>query len=439
MNVQLQPAQVNGAGHLTIGGVDTLKLAEQYGTPLMVYDVNQIVNQVENFKRVFEERGVDYVVSYASKAFAIKAIYQLLKPLGAHVHADVVSAGEMYTALSAGFPAERLTFHGNNKSYQELSMAVEHHLGTIVIDNFHEIELLDEVLNEQNATTDVMLRITPGIAAHTHQYTATGQVDSKFGFDLDSGQADKALQEVLTNPRMKMRGVHVHIGSQIFELNGFQLAARKLMGVIAHWANDYGYQAEIINVGGGFGIRYVSADHPLKPEEFVAAIIDTVKEEAQQLGLKLPAIWIEPGRSIVGPAGYTLYTVGSRKDIPNLRSYVSVDGGMGDNIRPALYQAEYETVLANDPQAPVAEHVRLAGKYCESGDILAQYAALPKTKPGDVLAMLDTGAYGYTMASNYNRNPRPAVVFVKDGQSQLVVKRETVEDLARLDQSYRLG
>lgn len=438
MNVQLQPAQVNGAGHLTIGGVDTLKLAEQYGTPLMVYDVNQIVNQVENFKRVFEERGVDYVVSYASKAFAIKAIYQLLRPLGAHVHADVVSAGEMYTALSAGFPAERLTFHGNNKSYQELSMAVEHHLGTIVIDNFHEIELLDEVLNEQNATTDVMLRITPGIAAHTHQYTATGQVDSKFGFDLDSGQTDKALQEVLTNPRMKMRGVHVHIGSQIFELNGFQLAARKLMGVIAHWANDYGYQAEIINVGGGFGIRYVSADHPLKPEEFVAVIIDTVKEEAQQLGLKLPAIWIEPGRSIVGPAGYTLYTVGSRKDIPNLRSYVSVDGGMGDNIRPALYQAEYETVLANDPQAPVAEHVRLAGKYCESGDILAQDAALPKTKPGDVLAMLDTGAYGYTMASNYNRNPRPAVVFVKDGQSQLVVKRETVEDLARLDQSYRL-
>lgn len=439
MNAQLQPAQVNGAGHLTIGGVDTLKLAEQYGTPLMVYDVDQIVNQVENFKRVFEERGVDYVVSYASKAFAIKAIYQLLKPLGAHVHADVVSAGEMYTALSAGFPAERLTFHGNNKSYQELSMAVEHHLGTIVIDNFHEIELLDEVLNEQDATADVMLRITPGIAAHTHQYTATGQVDSKFGFDLDSGQADKALQEVLANPRMKMRGVHAHIGSQIFELNGFQLAAQKLMGVVAHWANDYHYQAEIINVGGGFGIRYVSADHPLKPEEFVAAIIDTVKEEAQQQGLKLPAIWIEPGRSIVGPAGYTLYTVGSRKDIPHLKSYVSVDGGMGDNIRPALYQAEYETVLANDPQAPVAEHVRLAGKYCESGDILVQDAALPKTKPGDILAMLDTGAYGYTMASNYNRNPRPAVVFVKDGQSQLVVKRETVEDLARLDQPYQLG
>lgn len=439
MNAQLQPAQVNGAGHLTIDGVDTLKLAEQYGTPLMVYDVDQIVNQVENFKRVFEERGVDYVVSYASKAFAIKAIYQLLKPLGAHVHADVVSAGEMYTALSAGFPAERLTFHGNNKSYQELSMAVEHHLGTIVIDNFHEIELLDEVLNELDATVDVMLRITPGIAAHTHQYTATGQVDSKFGFDLDSGQADKALQEVLANPRMKMRGVHAHIGSQIFELNGFQLAAQKLMGVVAHWANDYDYQAENINVGGGFGIRYVSADHPLKPEEFVAAIIDTVKEEAQQLGLKLPAIWIEPGRSIVGPAGYTLYTVGSRKDIPNLKSYVSVDGGMGDNIRPALYQAEYETLLANDPQAPVAEHVRLAGKYCESGDILVQDAALPKTKPGDILAMLDTGAYGYTMASNYNRNPRSAVVFVKDGQSQLVVKRETVEDLARLDQPYQLG
>lgn len=439
MNAQLQASQVNSAGHLTIGGVDALKLAHDYGTPLIVYDVDQITDQVAKFKRVFEDNDIDYAVSYASKAFATKAIYQLLKPAGDHVHADVVSAGEMATALQAGFPAARLTFHGNNKSRQELEMAIDHQLGMIVIDNFYEIKLLAEVLADKDAMANVMLRITPGISAHTHQYTATGQVDSKFGFDLDSGQADRALQEVLANPRMKMRGVHAHIGSQIFELNGFEMAATKLMDVVQHWKQAFNYQAEIVNVGGGFGIRYVSADHPLKPEEFVDAIVKTVKKEASKRQLPMPAIWIEPGRSIVGPAGYNLYTVGSRKDIPNLKSYVSVDGGMGDNIRPALYQADYEVVLANDPQAQPTEHVRLAGKYCESGDILVNDAALPKTKPGDVIAMLDTGAYGYTMASNYNRNPRPAVVFVKDGCSQLVVKRESLADLVRLDQPYTLG
>lgn len=327
MNAQLQPSQVNGAGHMAIGGVDTLKLAAQYQTPLMVYDVDQITGQVARFKKVFEENSVDYVVSYASKALAIKAIYQLLKPAGDHVHADVVSAGEMETAFQAGFLAARLTFHGNNKSKQELVMAVDHHVGMIVLDNFHEIDLLTEVLEERDATARVMLRITPGISAHTHQYTATGQVDSKFGFDLDSGQADQALQKVLNNSRMELCGVHAHIGSQIFELKGFEMAAEKLMDVVDHWQQDFGYLASIINVGGGFGIRYVSADHPLKPEEFVDAIVKTVKKEAARRHLPLPAIWIEPGRSIVGPAGYTLYTVGSRKDIPGLKPYVSVDGG----------------------------------------------------------------------------------------------------------------
>lgn len=437
MNAQLQPSQINAAGHLTIGGVDTLELAAQYQTPLMVYDVDQITRQVDKFKKVFEDSSVDYVVSYASKALAIKAIYQLLKPAGQRVHADVVSAGEIATALGAGFPAARLTFHGNNKSRAELEMAVDQHLGMIVLDNFHEIELLNAVLADRETTARVMLRITPGIAAHTHQYTATGQIDSKFGFDLDSGQADKALAEVLKSSRMQMCGVHAHIGSQIFELAGFKMAAQKLMSVAHHWQQDFGYQTKIVNVGGGFGIRYVSDDHPLKPEEFVGAIVKTIKEEAARLNLSLPAIWIEPGRSIVGPAGYTLYTVGSRKDIPGLKPYVSVDGGMGDNIRPALYQAQYETVYAKDPSVAPVEHVRLAGKYCESGDILADDVPLPRTKPGDLLVMLDTGAYGYTMASNYNRNPRPAIVFVKDGQSQLVVKRETLADLTRLDLPYK--
>jgi len=281
-----------------------------------------------------------------------------------------------------------------------------------------------------------MLRIAPGISAHTHEYDQTGQIDSKFGFDLESGQAEKALKQVLANPRMKMLGIHAHIGSQIFALNGFEMAAQKLMVVAQDWREKYGYLAQVINVGGGFGIKYTQEDHPLRPEEFVKTIVKVIKTEAEKMNYPLPEIDIEPGRSIVGPAGYNLYTVGSRKDIPGYRSYITVDGGMGDNIRPALYQAKYETVLATDPQAPLTEHVRIAGKYCESGDILAEDQALPQVKAGDLLAMLDTGAYGYSMASNYNRNPRPAVVFAENGKAKLVIKRESLEDLVHLDQSY---
>lgn len=434
MNEQINQHQLNAAGHLTIGGCDALDLARHYGTPLVVYDVSQIRNQIRAFKRIFEENGVNYAVSYASKAFAAIAMYQLAAEEGAHV--DVVSGGELFTAIAAGFPMERVSFHGNNKSYAELEMAVRHHVGVIMLDNFHEIDLLAEVLKTADTTIKVMLRITPGISAHTNKYIATGQVDSKFGFDLASGQADQALEKVLANPRMQMEGLHAHIGSQIFELVGFEQVADKLVGVADHWQKKYGYQARVINVGGGFGIRYVSADHPLKPEQFVDAIIKSIKSAIQQTGLSMPAIWIEPGRSIVGPAGYNLYTVGSRKDVPGLKPYVTVDGGMGDNIRPALYQAKYETVLASDPQAPIKEHVKLAGKYCESGDILSDDQGLPATKPGDVLAMLDTGAYGYSMASNYNRNGRPAVVFAEGGRAKLVVERESYEDLIRLDRSY---
>ena len=434
MNSQIAPDQINAAGHLTIGGVDSLELAKEYGTPLVVYDVAQIRRQIRAFKKVFEQRQVDYAVSYASKAFAAIAMYQVVAHESGHV--DVVSAGELYTAIKADFPMENVSFHGNNKSRAELEMAVDHHVGMIVIDNFHEIELLNEVLASRDQSIDVMMRITPGISAHTNKYIQTGQVDSKFGFDLQSGQADEALQKILASPRMHMKGLHAHIGSQIFELNGFQMAAAKLVEIAAHWRDEFGYEPEIVNVGGGFGIRYVSADHPLKPEDFVAAIIETIKEETQKLNLKMPAVWIEPGRSIAGPAGYNLYTVGSRKDVPGLLPYVMIDGGMGDNIRPALYEAEYETVLAADPQAENAETVRLAGKYCESGDILSQHQPLPKTKPGDVLAMLDTGAYGYAMASNYNRNPRPAVVFAENGQALLVIERESLDDLVHLDRSY---
>lgn len=434
MNSQITN-QINQAGHLIIGGVDSLKLAKEYGTPLVVYDVSQIRNQIRAFKKVFEEEQVNYAVSYASKAFASIAMYQVANEEGAYT--DVVSAGELYTAMKANFPMERISFHGNNKSKEELEMAVKNHVGKIMIDNFYEIDLLRQVLEEQDSEINVMLRITPGISAHTHQYDQTGQVDSKFGFDLKSGQADKALQEVLKNQRMHMLGIHAHIGSQIFELNGFEMAAAKLVDVAASWRKNYDYTAQVINVGGGFGIKYVQEDHPLKPEEFVKAIVKTIKDEATKHNFPLPEIDIEPGRSIVGPAGYNLYKVGSMKEIPGLVPYVAVDGGMGDNIRPALYQAKYETVLANDPQRKASQEFHVAGKYCESGDILAD-AKLPLLKAGDILAMLDTGAYGYSMASNYNRNPRPAVVFAEDGKAQVVIRRESLEDLVHLDQDYNI-
>jgi diaminopimelate decarboxylase len=435
MSEQLTNQQINEAGHLTIGGVDATELAAQYQTPLAVYDVSKIRDQIRRFKSVFEDNGVDYAVSYASKAFATIAMYQVIDQEDAHI--DVVSGGELYTAIQAGFPMAHVSFHGNNKSQAELEMAVSNHVGVIVLDNFHEIELLNAVLEAHDTSAAVMMRITPGVSAHTHEYISTGQEDSKFGFDLNSGQAAKALQQVLANPRMNMLGIHAHIGSQIFELNGFQMAADKLVEIAADWHAQFGYQPEVINVGGGFGIQYTKDDHPLAPEAFVDAIVKTIKQSASDRGLDMPAVWIEPGRSIAGPAGYSLYTVGSRKDVPGLQSYLTVDGGMGDNIRPALYQAEYEAVLANDPAAKPTETVHLAGKYCESGDILIDNAKLPATKPGDVVAILDTGAYGYSMASNYNRNPRPAVVFVENGESALVVERESYADLTRLDRPYQ--
>lgn len=427
--------QINQIGHLTIGGVDSIDLAKEYGTPLVVYDVSQIRHQIRAFKKVFEEEQVGYAVSYASKAFAAIAMYQVASEEGAST--DVVSAGELYTALRAGFPMEHVSFHGNNKSKAELEMAVKNHVGKIMIDNFYEIDLLSEALEENDSEINVMLRVTPGISAHTHEYDQTGQVDSKFGFDLESGQADLALEKVLANPRMHMLGLHAHIGSQIFELNGFEMAAAKLIEIAVSWREKYDYTAQVINVGGGFGIKYVTEDHPLKPEEFVKAIIKTIKSEATKNNFPIPEIDIEPGRSIVGPAGYNLYTVGSRKDVPGLIPYLAVDGGMGDNIRPALYQAKYETILANDPRKKTIQKIHIAGKYCESGDILAD-AELPDVKPGDILAMLDTGAYGYSMASNYNRNPRPAVVFAENGQAQVVIKRESLVDLVHLDQSYNV-
>ena len=434
MNKLIKTSDVNDAGHLQIGGVDAEFLAKKYQTPLQVFDVTKIRQAVRAFKRVFEEEDVDYEVSYASKAFSCLAIYQVMAEEGAHT--DVVSGGELYTAIKAGFPMDKVGFHGNNKARSELEMAVDNHVGVIMLDNFHEIDLLSQILQEKGAKIKVMLRVTPGISAHTNEYIQTGQVDSKFGFDLGSGQADQALEKVLANPDFEMIGVHAHIGSQIFDVRGFEGCGQKLCELSSHWLEKYGYQCQVLNVGGGFGISYTEADTPLPAEEFVRAIVKGIKTYCSQHEMPVPQIWIEPGRAIVGPAGYSLYTIGSRKNLPGYTSYVAVDGGMGDNIRPALYQAEYSAVLADKPLAEPEEKVNLVGKYCESGDILIKDCPLPKTEPGDVVALLSTGAYGYAMASNYNRNPRPAVVFAEDGEDKLVIKRESYDDLIANDLRY---
>ncbi|MCJ7839408.1 diaminopimelate decarboxylase [Lederbergia sp. NSJ-179] len=427
-------AVINQSGHLEIGGVDTVTLAEEYGTPLYVYDVALIRKRARAFKETFDNLGVKAQVAYASKAFSTVAMIQLVEEEGLSL--DVVSGGELYTAIKAEFPSEKIHFHGNNKSDAELKMALDYHVGCIVVDNFHELHLLDQLCEERQQQVHILLRVTPGIEAHTHDYILTGQEDSKFGFDLQNGQAETALTFALESQYMNVLGVHCHIGSQIFETTGFRLAARKILEKLAGWQSSLNFKSTVLNLGGGFGIRYTDEDAPLAPESYIVEIIDEVRTETDRLGLTLPEIWIEPGRSMVGDAGTTLYSVGSHKDVPNIRKYLAVDGGMTDNLRPALYDAKYEAILANRANDEIKEKVSIAGKCCESGDMLIWDLPLPEASPHDILAVFCTGAYGYSMSNNYNRIPRPPVVFVENGMSRLVVKRESYEDLLRLDLPY---
>ncbi|APH69911.1 diaminopimelate decarboxylase [Bacillus spizizenii] len=425
----------NQHGHLEIGGVDALYLAEKYGTPLYVYDVALIRERAKSFKQAFITAGLKAQVAYASKAFSSVAMIQLAEEEGLSL--DVVSGGELYTAVAAGFPAERIHFHGNNKSREELRMALEHRIGCIVVDNFYEISLLEDLCEETGHSIDVLLRITPGVEAHTHDYITTGQEDSKFGFDLHNGQTERAIEQVLQSEHIQLLGVHCHIGSQIFDTAGFVLAAEKIFKKLDEWRESYSFVSKVLNLGGGFGIRYTEDDEPLHATEYVEKIIEAVKENAARYGFNIPEIWIEPGRSLVGDAGTTLYTVGSQKEVPGVRQYVAVDGGMNDNIRPALYQAKYEAATANRIGEAHDKTVSIAGKCCESGDMLIWDIDLPEVKEGDLLAVFCTGAYGYSMANNYNRIPRPAVVFVENGEDHLVVKRETYEDIVKLDLPFK--
>lgn len=428
-------AKINQLRHLEIGGVDTVELVENYGTPLYVYDVALIRERSRGFKNTFERLGIKAQVAYASKAFSTIAMIQLVNEEGLSL--DVVSGGELYTAIAAKFPTEKIHFHGNNKSDEELEMALDYEIGCIVVDNFSELERLIKLCEQKNKKTKILLRVTPGIEAHTHDYILTGQEDSKFGFDLQNGQAEKALKLAMKSKRLEVLGIHCHIGSQIFETTGFILATQKIFEKLNQWGESFGYSSTVLNLGGGFGIRYTNEDDPIPASRYVEEIISEVKNQVAKYNMELPEIWIEPGRSLVGDSGTTLYKIGSQKEVPNVRKYIAVDGGMSDNIRPALYQAKYEAVLANRPLDEVVEKVSIAGKCCESGDMLIWDLPLPRAEQNDVLAVFCTGAYGYSMANNYNRLPRPPVVFVENGEVQLVVKRETFDDLIRLDLSLK--
>lgn len=425
---------INEQGHLTIGGTDSVELAETYGTPLYVYDIQLFRDRAKAFQQTFEKAGIGYQVAYASKAFSTIAIYQVAAE--ENLSLDVVSAGELYTAVKAGFPVQKIHFHGNNKSLEELQMAFEVGIGCIVVDNFHEIDLLKKLSEQSKRPMNILLRVTPGIEAHTHDYITTGQEDSKFGFDLKNGQADRAFQQTYGHEYLKLMGLHCHIGSQIFDTGAFQLAAEKLIEKMDGWKKTTGYTCPVLNLGGGFGIRYTEEDQPLEPAVYVEQMIQTVKQASEASGYPVPEIWIEPGRSLIGDAGTTLYTIGSTKEVPGTRNYAAVDGGMSDNIRPALYGAKYSSLLANKANAELTKQYTIAGKCCESGDKLIEQAELPAVEAGDLLSVFCTGAYGYSMASNYNRIARPAVVFVENGAHQLVVKRETNDDLIKQDLSY---
>ncbi|WP_249871911.1 diaminopimelate decarboxylase [Oceanobacillus saliphilus] len=428
------PFPVNPNGHLEIGGVDTVELAKKYGTPLYVYDVSMIRQNARTFVSSFSEMNVKAKVAYASKAFSSIAMLQVAKQEGLCL--DVISEGELYTALQAGFPTDRIHMHGNNKSQQEIAMAIENDIGCIVIDNLYDIELIEAELKRQHKTIDVLLRVTPGVELKTHQYIITGNEDSKFGFNLQNGQAKEAYKLLHQHDSIHLKGLHCHIGSQIFETEGFRVAVEILFHELSNWKSEYNYIPQVLNLGGGFGIRYTKEDEPLPHSDYVKVTVEAVQEHSEALQIPMPEIWIEPGRSIVGNAGITLYTVGAIKKIPGVREYVSVDGGMTDNIRPALYQAKYEAVIANNPKAKVVNEVSIAGKACESGDMLIWNLPVPEISHGDILAVFSTGAYSYSMASHYNRLPNAAVVFVEEGVDKLVVKRETFEEVVKNDLSY---
>ena len=420
----------NAAGHLTIGGCDATELVEQYGTPLYVLDEATLRSRCQQFARSFAERYSNSQAVYASKAYINPALARIFAEEGLGL--DVVSGGELAVAQAGEVPLEHVYFHGNNKTPAELEEAVSAGIGRVVVDSFHELDLLERICADAGKTQDILVRVSPGIDPHTHAYTTTGIIDSKFGFSIQTGDAERAILQAISAPHLNLKGLHFHLGSPIFELEPYQ-AATDLVLRFASGLREQGLELQEFSPGGGFAIAYTRDDAPPSAADYAEAIVGTLKATCSELGMDQPNLVIEPGRSIIGPAGVALYRIGAIKDIPGIRTYVSVDGGMGDNIRPALYQASYEVLSANRPTAEPDTTVTIAGKYCESGDVLASDILLPAPSAGDVIAIPAAGAYCPSMASNYNLNPRPPIVLVKDGESRLIRRRESYADMMLCD------
>ena len=394
----------NSAGHLTIGGCDAVELVEQYGTPLYVLDESTLRSRCRQFAGAFASRYPNAQAVYASKAYINPALARIFAEEGLGL--DVVSGGELAVAMAGEAPLDKVYFHGNNKTPAELEEAVAAGIGRVVVDSFHELDLLERICAEAGKSQDILVRVSPGIDPHTHAYTTTGIIDSKFGFSIQTGDAEKAIQQAIAAPHLNLQGLHFHLGSPIFELEPYQ-AATDLVLRFAAGLREQGLNLQEFSPGGGFAIAYTRNDAPPSADDYAEAIVSTLTATCEELGMEQPALVVEPGRSIIGPAGVALYRIGAIKEIPGVRTYVSVDGGMGDNIRPALYQASYEVLSANRPGADPDATVTIAGKYCESGDVLASDILLPAPAAGDVIAIPAAGAYCPSMASNYNLNPRP--------------------------------
>jgi len=406
---------------------DTVALAKEYGTPLYVMSEDIILERLDEIRHSFTEKYQDVQAYYASKAFLTKEMARIIKREGLGL--DVVSGGELYTAKSVDFPMEKIMFHGNNKTPEEIKTALECKIGRFVCDSIWEIQLIDRLAKEMGVKADILLRITPGVDSHTHKYILTGNIDSKFGIPIP--HVNEAVKLSLESEGITLKGLHFHIGSQILENESYIMAVGIMLNLIKKIKDEVGYVAQEFNLGGGFGIKYLDDTEKRKLSYFVDPMMNSIEEFCSNNGIKRPRIFIEPGRWIVGEAGITLYTIGSIKKIPGVRTYAGIDGGFPDNPRPALYQAKYDGIIANKADSPKKERVTIAGKCCESGDILIWDLYVPELQPGDILAVKSTGAYGYSMASNYNRNPKPAVVMLSKGKPRLIVKRQTYEDLLR--------
>ena len=421
--------KINENGNIEIGGCDLVLLAEKFGTPLYVLDEYTIRSICKDYKKAFS--AYDKVnMMYASKALCTMAVSKILDNEGFGF--DVVSAGEIYTVYKAGINMAKVLFNGNNKSYDELALAIKLGVGRISVDNFFELSLLNEIAKSYDKTVDILLRITPGIECHTHEYIQTGHLDSKFGFDLT--QIDEAVELILNNySNLKLHGLHAHIGSQIFETKIYGDEIEILVREIKRLDDKFGLKLDEINIGGGLGVKYTEEDLPPSTYEIANIVIDSLNKCIKKYNIEPPALFIEPGRSIISTSGVTLYTLGSSKQVPKGRTYFAVDGGMADNPRPSMYQAKYYAEIANKPDCELSQEITVAGRFCESGDILIKDIQLPQVEEGDILCVYNTGAYNYSMASNYNRVQKPAMILVNNSQSDIIINRETLDDLVHHD------